>query len=97
MILDYFIPVIGAKKYGAGKYGLWGSIIGMIVGFFIFAPLGLFIGGFIGAVVGELFAGKTGDDAFKAGLGVFIGNLLAAGLKFGICGVMLFFYIKEMF
>ena len=96
-ILDYIIPVAGAKKYGATKYGLWGSALGMVVGLFIFPPFGLFFGGFIGAMAGELFAGKKGDDALKAGLGVFIGNLVATGMKFGLCGVMLFFYLKEMF
>lgn len=95
-LLDYIIPLFGARKYGATKYGVWGSIIGMVIGFFIFSPFGLFLGGFLGAVAGELFAGKKGDDALRAGLGVFVGNLLATGLKFGICGVMLFFYIKEM-
>ena len=96
-ILDYIIPVVGARKYGATKYGLWGSILGMIIGLFIFPPFGLFLGGFMGAMAGELFAGKKGDEALKAGLGVFIGNLLATGLKFGLCGVMLFFYLREMF
>ena len=96
-ILDYTIPVLGAKKYGAGRYGLWGSILGMIIGLFVFPPFGLFLGGFIGAMAGELFAGKKGDEALKAGLGVFIGNLLATGLKFGLSGVMLFFYLREIF
>ena len=70
---------------------------GMIVGLFIFPPFGLFLGGFIGAMAGELWAGKKGDEALKAGLGVFIGTLFATGLKFGLCGVMLFFYVREMF
>jgi len=96
-ILDYIIPVVGARKYGATKYGLWGSILGMILGLFFFPPFGLFLGGFIGAMAGELLAGKKGDEALKAGLGVFIGTLLATGLKFGLCGVMLFFYLREMF
>ena len=96
-VLDYIVPVVGAKKYGATKYGLWGSVLGMMLGLFIFPPFGLFFGGFIGAMAGELFAGKKGDDAFKAGLGVFVGNLVATGMKFGLCGVMLFFYLKEMF
>ena len=96
LILDYVIPAAGAKKYGASKFGVWGSVLGMLIGFFVFPPFGLFIGGFAGAMAGELYAGKGGDDAFRAGLGVFIGNLVAIGIKMGLCGVILFFYLKAL-
>ncbi len=95
--LDYVIPALGARKYGASKWGVWGSMLGMIVGIFAFPPFGLFIGGFLGAVVGELYVGKARKDALRAGLGVFVGNLFSIGLKMGLCGVMLFFYVKGMF
>ena len=48
-------------------------------------------------MAGELYVGKAGEDALRAGWGVFVGNLVSIGLKIGLCGVMLFFYIKEMF
>jgi uncharacterized protein YqgC (DUF456 family) len=97
LVLDYVVPAAGAKKYGASKFGVWGSILGMLIGLFVFPPFGLFIGGFAGALIGELFAGKGGDDAFRAGLGVFIGSLVGMGIKMGLCGVILFFYIKALF
>jgi hypothetical protein len=96
-ILDYVIPAAGAKKYGASKFSVFCSIIGMMIGLFAFPPFGLFIGGFVGAVGGELYVGKAGEDALRAGLGVFVGNLVSIGLKMGLCGVMLLFYVKEMF
>jgi len=95
--LDYVIPALGAKKFGASKWGVWGSMLGMIVGLFAFPPFGLFIGGFAGAVIGELYVGKARNDALRAGLGVFVGNLFSIGLKMGLCGVMLFFYVKGIF
>ena len=96
-ILDYLVPAAGAKKYGASKFGVWGSLIGLFVGFFFFPPFGMFVGGFVGAVAGELLAGREGRKALRAGWGAFVGNLVGMGLKLGLCGVMLFFYIKEMF
>ena len=95
-VLDYLVPAVGAKKYGATKFGIWGSIIGLFVGLFVFPPFGLFLGGFAGAVVCELFAGREGKEALRAGWGSFIGNLAGMGLKLGLCGTMLFFYIKEI-
>ena len=96
LFLDYVVPVVGAKKFGASKFGIWGSFIGMIIGFITFPPFGVIVGGFLGAVGGELLAGKGGDDAIRAGIGVFLGNLFNIGLKMGISGFMLFFYIKAM-
>jgi uncharacterized protein YqgC (DUF456 family) len=97
LILDYIIPAGWAKKYGASKFGVFCSVIGMLIGLFVFPPFGLFFGGLIGAVAGELYVGKAGGDALRAGWGVFVGNIVSTGLKMGLCGVMLFFYIKEMF
>ena len=97
LTLDYAVPVVGSKKFGASKYGVWGSIMGMIIGLFIFPPFGLFVGGFAGAIVGELYAGKAGNVAFRAGIGVFLGSLASIGFKLALCGLMLFFYVVEMF
>jgi uncharacterized protein YqgC (DUF456 family) len=96
-ILDYVVPAGGAKKYGASKLGVWGSIIGMPLGFFFFPPWGILIGGIVGALAGELFAGKAGKKAFRAAWGIFVGYMASTGLKLVFSGVLLFFYIKEMF
>lgn len=96
-ILDYVVPVRGAKKYGASKLGLWGSIIGMLIGLFFFPPLGMLIGAIVGAFAGELIAGKEVKKALRAGWGVFVGNMLVIILKLAFSGVILFFYAKEIF
>ena len=96
-ILDYLLPAMGAKKYGASRLSLWVSMAGMVIGLFLFPPWGMVIGAFLGAVAGELLAGRQGKSALRAGWGVFVGNMLSAGLKLALTGVMLFLYIKEMF
>jgi uncharacterized protein YqgC (DUF456 family) len=75
-VSDYVVPAIGAKRYGASKLGVWGSIIGMLIGFFIFPPWGMLIGAIIGALVGELAGGKKGKKALRASWGVFVGNII---------------------
>jgi uncharacterized protein YqgC (DUF456 family) len=96
-VLDYIVPAGGAKKYGASKLGIWGSVIGMVIGLFLVPPWGMFLGGILGALIGELAAGKEGRMALRASWGVFVGNVLSIGLKLAYCGVVLFFYIKGMF
>lgn len=96
-LLDYVVPAAGAKKYGASRAGVWGSIIGLLVGLFLFPPWGILIGAILGALAGELIVGKKGKEAFRASWGVVVGTILSVGLKLALSGVILFFYIKEMF
>ena len=96
-ISDYVVPVREARRYGASKLGVWGSIIGMLVGLLFFPPWGMVLGAIVGALCGELLAGKKSKKALRASWGVFVGNIVAMGLKLALSGVMLFFYVKEMF
>ena len=96
-ILDYIVPAAGAKKYGASKLGMWGSIIGMLIGLFFFPPWGMIIGAIVGVLAVELITGKEGKDALMAGWGVFVGNLIVIGIKLAFSGVILFFYVRGMF
>jgi uncharacterized protein YqgC (DUF456 family) len=95
-VLDYVVPAIEAKRYGASKLGVGGSIIGMLIGLFIFPPWGMLIGAIIGALAGELAGGKKGKKVLRAGWGVFVGNSIGIGLKLAFSGAILFFYIVEM-
>lgn len=95
-ILDYYIPIWGAKKYGASKRAVWGSIIGLLVGLFVFPPFGIIIGPFAGAVLGEYSAGKKTEEAFRSGFGTFIGFLGGIILKLIASGMMAFYFVKEL-
>ncbi len=95
-ILDYVVPVVGAKKYGASKWGVWISMIGMFIGLLFFPPWGMLIGAFTGALAGELVAGKQGRKSLRAAWGVFVGNVVSIGFKLAYCGAIIFFYVKEM-
>lgn len=73
-VAEHYARAWGAKKYGAGKAGTWGAVIGSIVGLF-FMPIGLLLGPFLGAMLGELLVGKSGQEALRAGWGGLVGML----------------------
>jgi hypothetical protein len=95
--LDYLVPLVGARKYGASRAGVWGSAIGMIGGLIVLPPWGMFFGAFAGALAGEVLARRGGEKAVRAAWGAFVGTVFGVGLKLAVSGVMLFFYLKEMF
>jgi uncharacterized protein YqgC (DUF456 family) len=95
-VLDNVLPVLTARKWGAGKGGIWGSIIGMLAGMFLFPPFGAILGTFAGAVLGELIFGKMKGKALRAGWGVFVGTMLALAVKLAVSGVIAFFYVRAV-
>ena len=96
-LIDYFLPLLGAKLYGTTKYGIWGAIIGMIAGIIFFPPFGMILGIFIGAIVGELIAGKEDSMALKAGMVTFIGSITAVFIKLSLSLVMAFYFFIYLF
>ncbi|MBU1864123.1 MAG: DUF456 domain-containing protein [Candidatus Omnitrophica bacterium] len=96
-LLDNILPLMGAKLYGATKYGIVGALIGMIIGLILFPPFGLIIGTMGGAIIGEYIGGKKGGQALKSGIGSFLMSLLAIILKLTASLVMMFYFIKIIF
>ena len=95
--LDYIIPSLGARHYGASRWGIWGSVIGMIVGIFFFPPFGMLIGALIGAIAGEWLQGKRGWSVLRAGQGILMGIVFGAVMKLTASGVMTYYFIRALF
>ncbi len=87
-ILDYVVPLWGAKKFQSSTWGLWGCFVGTIVGLF-FLPIGLVAGPFLGAVVGEVIAGRDNRAAVRSGFGALLGFLAGTLVKFILCLALL--------
>jgi len=95
VLLDYILPIVGAKVYKASNYGIWGSIIGLIAGIIFFPLFGMILGLFAGAVVGELIAGKKEWEALKVGSVTFVASMLMIFLKLAVSGIMLYYFVKR--
>ncbi len=97
IVLDYLGGVIGAKKYGATRWGLIGSVIGGIAGFFMGGIVGLIFGPFFGAVSFDLFFGKDLKGAFISGVGTLVGFLGGVIIKLVISILIIGIFIIKLF
>ena len=86
--LDILSGAMGAKYFGATRWGAIGGILGAIVGLFFGLP-GLFIGPLAGAILGELLGGKGVLPAGKSGWGTFLGTTAGMIGKFAIGVIMI--------
>jgi hypothetical protein len=95
IVMDYIIPLLGAKRYGASKWGVWGSVLGMAIGIF-WSPFAMLVGAFVGAVVVEWLAHKKKREALRAGWGVVMGTLCATILRLGVSGMMTYYFVRAL-
>lgn len=90
--IDYWAPVYATKKFGGSKAGIWGCMIGLLLGFWM-GPLGIIIGPLAGAFIGEIMNNQDSSKAMRAALGSFIGFLLSTLLKLIVCVIIFWYWV----
>ena len=95
-LIDFLAGLFGAKRFGAGKYGVIGAAIGTVIGLLFSLP-GIIIGPFIGAVLGELYANKDLQSASTAGFGVWIGMAIGIAARIAVAFVMVGVFLVARF
>ncbi|MBS4191307.1 DUF456 domain-containing protein [Bacillus sp. FJAT-49705] len=89
---DYLANMIGVKKFGGSKAGIWGSTIGIILGPFVIPVFGILIGPFLGAIIAEFAVNKKEwKEAVKIGFGSVIGFISSVVTK-GIIQIIMIVY-----
>lgn len=87
LAVDFGASVLGARAFGASKWAVVGSGVGVVVGLFFGLP-GILLGPAIGAIAAEYWWGSNLKAAARAGLGTFIGFLLGSVLKVTLAFVL---------
>jgi len=89
-VADTISNIIGVKKFGGSKAGMWGSTIGLLIGPFVIPFAGIIAGPFIGAIIGELIVTRSNlKQAIKVGVGSVVGFLTSVVTKGIIQAVMI--------
>ncbi len=91
-VVDFVSGALGAKKFGATKWGAIGGILGAIVGIFFGLP-GIFLGPLIGVLAGELLGGKGIVPAGWSTWGTLLGTTAGMVGKLMIAAAMIGWFL----
>lgn len=97
IFLNYLSATLGAKHFGSSKYGVWGALVGTIIGLFILPPLGIFIGPWLGAFIGEYIYRKDINHSVKAGVGAVVGLVSGIIFDLAIAVTMAIWFLVKVF
>ncbi len=92
LVMDYLATIVGAKQFGATKKGMFGAMVGGIIGLFFNLP-GILLGPFIGATTFELIGGRELKPSLKAGIGATLGLFAGAVGKLVCCFSMIVLFV----
>lgn len=91
IVVDVFAPAIAAKGKKASREGVWGAIIGGLLGISVLGPIGILIGPFVGAFIGEMISSANSEHALKIATASMFGLVLGGAFKL-IVGTSMFIY-----
>ena len=94
LAVDQLASIIGARKFGASRAGVIGSVAGGLAGLIFFSFPGLILGLFAGAGAAEMLFSQRGlKAALASGAGALLGFLAGSLFKFmlglGLLGAFL--------
>jgi hypothetical protein len=94
--VDWAASLLGAKAFGASRWAVVGSAVGLVVGLFLGLP-GIILGPAVGALAFEYARNPDFQRALQAGLGAFLGFVVGSVLKvtmaFALIGVVALRYL----
>lgn len=101
LVIDFWATAIGAKRVGASRKAIIGSVLGMLAGL-VLGPFGIFIGAFAGALVGEMIHLRRLDggglgQAAKVGVGTWVGIVFGIVLKLALGFAMIGIFLVAWF
>jgi uncharacterized protein YqgC (DUF456 family) len=87
-VVDWAASILGARAFGASKWAVLGSAVGLVVGVFLGLP-GIVLGPVVGALAFEYAKDPSFERALKAGVGAFVGFVVGSVLKVMLAFVLL--------
>ena len=90
-LLEWWLGMRYAQRYGGSRRAGWGALLGGIVGGIVGLPftfvgsvVGAFLGAFFGAAIFQWTVARRFDDSMRAGWGAALGKAFATAAKVGV-------------
>ena len=81
VLIDYLSGVLGARYGGARRQSVVWGLVGTVIGFVVFPPLGGIMGLFLGILISELVHHRPQDKALRAATAGVIGSMVGIGIN----------------
>jgi uncharacterized protein YqgC (DUF456 family) len=91
-LVDVLSGAIGAKYFGATRWGAIGGILGGVAGIFFGLP-GMFLGPLLGALIGELLGGKGILPASQSTWGALLGTTAGIAARLALSLLMIIWFL----
>jgi len=104
-VVEAFLGVAAARRFGATRWGMIGTFVGGLVGAAIgtaWLPLigsliGAVLGAFAGAFAGEMLGGRAASPSVRAGTGALLGRMAATGFKLLVGAIIAFWTLRAAY
>lgn len=87
LLVDLAGAAFGLRRAGASGWALAGALAGLLLGFAFGLP-GLLVGPFLGAFAAEYLVRRDARQAGRAGLGAWVGLVVATALRLAVAFAM---------
>ncbi len=97
LLIDYLAIKWSIDRYEASRSGLWGAVLGALLGVVVLNWLGIIIGAGIGAFIGELIDGKPHPLAVRTGVASALAVLAGGFVKVVLAVILLGIFLWLVF
>ncbi|GAB6875677.1 DUF456 domain-containing protein [Thermaerobacter litoralis] len=97
LVLEYGLGPAAARRRGASRAAFWGAVAGGVLGTVIFGPIGLLLGPLGGAVLGELWSGRSWQQALSTGWTTVVGMIVGIAVELAIGLAMAIYFWVQVF
>ena len=88
-LLDFWLGMIGAVRFGASRLGMWAALFGSLAGAAILTPyflglgalIGIFLGGSVAVFIMEMLKRRKLKPVFRASVGAMLGRMAGIAVK----------------